>query len=170
MVNSTPLVPDELEPYYSRRDDSTKNADPQFFVVADPASTVEDMENAIWQNIGGHEIISLARRDLVDGINLDYTLINNLKELQQEYNPKTIFAIEDVATTTFKRFGLSFANFLPTVEELEAIQEGLSSPVVLDDSGNIVIYVKNIRDDQEVEAQIISSEELLRDTIYGEQL
>lgn len=170
MVYSTPMVPDEPEPYYSRRDDSTKNADPQFFVVADPASTVEDMENAIWQNIGGHEIISLARRDLVDGINLDYTLINNLQDLQKEYNPKTIFAIEDVATTIFKRFGLNFASFLPTNEDLEAIQEGLNSPVVLNDNGDIVVYIKNIREDQEVDVQIISSEDVLRDTIYGEEL
>ena len=166
MVSSIPNQPELVEPYFSQRDDSTKTGDPQFFVLTDSAFTVEDLENAIWQNIGGHEIISLARRDLVDGQNLDYKLINNLKDLQEEYNPKTIFLIEDIITKYFDRFGLKFENFLPSSQALSRIDDGIDQPVVLDDDSNIVVYVKNIKENQEVEIQVLGSEALLRDTIY----
>lgn len=166
MVSAIPNQPELVEPYFSQRDDSTKTGDPQFFVLTDSAFTVEDLENAIWQNIGGHEIISLARRDLVDGQNLDYKLINNLKDLQEEYNPKTIFPIEDIITKYFDRFGLKFENFLPSSEALSRIDDGIDQPVVLDDDNNIVVYVKNIKENQEVEIQVLGSEALLRDTIY----
>jgi len=166
LVSSIPNQPELVEPYFSQRDDSTKTGDPQFFVLTDSAFTVEDLENAIWQNIGGHEIISLARRDLVDGQNLDYKLINNLKDLQEEYNPKTIFLIEDIITKYFDRFGLKFENFLPSSQALSRIDDGIDQPVVLDDDSNIVVYVKNIKENQEVEIQVLGSEALLRDTIY----
>jgi len=166
LVSAIPNQPELVEPYFSQRDDSTKTGDPQFFVLTDSAFTVEDLENAIWQNIGGHEIISLARRDLVDGQNLDYKLINNLKDLQEEYNPKTIFPIEDIITKYFDRFGLKFENFLPSSEALSRIDDGIDQPVVLDDDNNIVVYVKNIKENQEVEIQVLGSEALLRDTIY----
>lgn len=166
MVSSIPNQPEIVNPYFSGKDNSVKTGDPQFFVLTDSAATVEEMENAIWQNIGGHEIISLARRDLLEGKNLDYKLINNLKDLQEEYNPKTLFPIEDVINKYFEKFGLSFQNFLPTSEQLLRIEDGLDSPVVLDEENNVVIYVRNVKDNQEVDVQIMASQELLRDTIY----
>lgn len=164
MVSSTPNIPESSGSYFANNDNSTKTGDPQFFVLSDPAATVEEMENAIWQNIGGHEIISLARRDLLDGINLNYNLISNLKELQREYNPQTILPIEDIIAKYFERFGLKFENFLPSARQLQS--QGASSPVELDSEGNIVIYVKNIKDNQEVEVQVLGAEGLFRDTIY----
>ena len=170
MVDSKPNRPDGQNPYFSQRDSSVKTADPQFFVISDSAATVEELENAIWQNIGGHEIISLSRRDLVDGTNLDYTLINNLRQLSEEYDPKTLFAIEDTSTKYFNKFGLKFENFLPSDASLDEISSGLRSPVTIDGNGNVVVYVKNIKDNQEVEVQTIAADELLRDTIYEETL
>lgn len=166
MISSIPNQPQANEVYFAQQDKSVRTADPQFFVLTDPASTVEDLENAIWQNIGGHEIISLARRDLVDGQNLNYKLINNLKDLQEEYNPKTIFPIEDIITKYFDRFGLRFESFLPSKELLAQIDSNIDQPVVLDSNNNVIVYVKNIKDNQEVEIQVLGSDNLLRDTIY----
>lgn len=169
MVSSTPNQPESVNPYFSQKDSSVKTGDPQFFVLSDSSRTVEDLESAIWQNIGGHEIISLARRDIVDGKSLNYNLINNLRDLQEEYNPKTVFPIEDILVKYFERFGLRFEDFLPSSEDLNAISEGLELPIQLEEDGNLVIYVKNVKDNQEVEVQVIGSSELLRDTIYKEQ-
>lgn len=164
MVNATPNQPEVINPYFSQRDSSVKTGDPQFFVLPEPTITANDLENAIWQNIGGHEIISLARRDLVDGKSLNYNLINNLRELQAEYNPQTIFPIEDIISKYFDKFGLRFENFLPSTQDLA--NNGVASPVVLESDGDLIIFIKNIKDNQEVEIQVIGSGELLRDTIY----
>ena len=67
-----------------------KIADPQYILSVDPTATVEEMTNTLWQNIGGHEIISIVRRDLVDGSNTNYGRISELQKLFIEFNPQTI--------------------------------------------------------------------------------
>ena len=145
-----------------------KIADPQFVISTDPTKTVEDMENLIWQGIGGHEIISLARRDLVDGKNINYGLISGLQKLFEEYNSKTIIAIENSSPLYFGKFGIRFELYLPSTQILQTVQLGLNNPVQVDQNNNITIYVVNIKDSYDVEVQSLSAEEILRDTIYEE--
>lgn len=166
MISSSARQPMPEDSYSPKRDESVLSSEPQFFVGVDPTATVEEMENAIWQNIGGHEIISLVRRDLVDGTNLDYSLIGNLRKLFQEYNPLTIFSIENSSAIIFQRFGIKLEKYIPSATALARISADLTIPVARDENGKVVIYVSNIRDDQEVEVQILGSQRVLRDTIY----
>jgi len=147
-----------------------KIADPQFVLSVDPASSPEEMENLIWQGIGGHEILSLARRDLVDGKNINYELISGLIQLSQEYSPKTIMSIENSSPLYFNAFGIRFDLYLPSPQNLEGlgIIPPLKNPISIDDKNNITIYVLNVKDSYEVEVQSLTAEEVLRDTIYGE--
>lgn len=143
-----------------------KIADPQYIISSDPAATVEEMTDALWQSIGGHEILSVVRRDLVDGKNSDYGLISGLNKLFAEYNPKTIISIENVSNLYFNGFGIKFEKYVPSEESLSTIQDGLLVPILVDDDHNISIYVSNIQPSYEVEIQSITSDELFRDTIY----
>ncbi len=165
MVNSVANQPDpQLRPV--SKVSSFKIADPQYIISSDPASTIEDMQNTLWQGIGGHEILSIVRRDLVDGSNSDYQLIFNLSELYAQYNPKTIMALQDNSDLYFDAFGIKFEKYVPSQQSLEGIATGLESPVILDENNNIVIYISNIPDNYSVEVQTITSQEVLRDTIY----
>jgi hypothetical protein len=166
MLESFAKQPSPGDSYSAKQDESVLSSEPQFFVGVDPAATIEEMENAIWQNIGGHEIISLVRRDLVDGINLDYSLVSNLKRLFQEYNPLTIFSIENSASVIFERFGIKLEKYVPSARKLSQIDPDLTVPVTVDSDGRVVVYVQDIREDQEVEVQVLGSQQILRDTIY----
>ena len=146
--------------------DKFKIADPQYIISVDPAATIEEMQNTLWQNIGGHEIISLARRDLVNGKRISYQIIADLQKLEAEYNPKTIVSIENSSPLYFNTLGIKFEKYLPSEDALQAVDPNLDNPVTIDDNNNITIYVSNIKDSYEVEVQSITSEELLRDTIY----
>lgn len=146
----------------------TKIADPQYILSVDPAATIEEMQNTLWQNIGGHEIISLARRDLVDGKNINYDLISDLNQLFAQYNPKTIAAIENSSPLYFNAFGIKFEKYLPSEADLQLIDPTLTNPIAITDLNNITIYVSNIEDSYEVEVQSLTAGELLRDTIYSE--
>jgi hypothetical protein len=161
-------VPNQPLPEYGRisKFSQFKIADPQYIISQDPASTIEDMEYALLQNIGGHEIISIVRRDLVDGKNTNYTLISNLQKLFNEYNPKTIISMEDSSNIYFKSFGILFEKYVPSQNALSKISSGLINPINVDADNNIIIYVSNIEDSYEVEVQSISSQESFRDTIY----
>lgn len=165
MVNSVANQPDpQLRPV--SKVSSFKIADPQYIISSDPASTVEDMQNTLWQSIGGHEILSVVRRDLVDGSNTDYQLIFDLPELFAQYNPKTIMALQDNSDLYFGEFGIKFEKYVPSQNSLDGVLSGLESPVILDENNNIVIYISNISDNYSVEVQAITSQEVLRDTIY----
>jgi hypothetical protein len=166
MVNPIANQPIPQRDYSTKNDNSVLPSEPQFFLGVDPTSRIEDMENAIWQNIGGHEIISLVRRDLVDGINTNYSLVSNLRKLREEYNPQTIFSIENVASNFFEKFGIRLETHVPSVRSLSNIKKGLTSPVTLENDGSIAIYVANPLEDQEVEVQVITSRNVFRDTIY----
>lgn len=168
MVSSSANQPIPDRSYSAKKDESVLSSEPQFFVGLDPAATVEEMENAIWQNIGGHEIISLVRRDLVDGVNIDYSLINNLKQLFQEYNPRTIFSIQNSSAVFFERFGIKLEKYIPSIRSLQAVDSDLKIPVIFDPLSGVSILVRNIAENEEVEVETITSQKISRDTIYGE--
>jgi len=146
--------------------DRFKIADPQHIVSTDPAANVEEMQNTLWQNIGGHEIISLARRDLVSGKRISYQIIADLQKLDSEYNPRSIISIENSSPFYFNNFGIKFEKYLPSEDALQTVDPNLSNPITINANNDITIYVSNIKDSYEVEVQSIASEELLRDTIY----
>lgn len=147
---------------------SFKISEPQYVQSVDPSSNPEEMESLNFQGIGGHEIISLARRDLIDGTNINYQIISNLKRLYAEYNPKTIVSIENSSPLYFNSFGIKFENYLPSEISLKKIDPTYINPVTIDANNNINIYVSNIKDSYEVEVQALAAEEWLRDTIYEE--
>lgn len=149
-----------------KRIDAFKIADPQYIISTDPAATIEEMQNTLWQGIGGHEIISLARRDLVDGKNISYGLISDLKELFIEYNPKTIASIENASPLYFNSFGIIFNNHLPSEFDLARINPTLQNPVTVEENNIITIYVSNIEDSHEVEVESITSEKIFTDTVF----
>ena len=151
-----------------QRMDAFKIADPQYILSTDPAATIEEMQNTLWQGIGGHEIISLARRDLVDGKNISYGLISDLQQLFIEYNPKTIASIENASPLYFNSFGITFDSYLPSEADLAQIDQFLKNPVTLGVNNTITIYVSNIEDSYEIEVESLTSEKIFRDTIYEE--
>jgi hypothetical protein len=146
-----------------------KVADPQYILSVDPTSTIEEMQNTLWQGIGGHEIISIVRRDLVDGSNSNFNLIFDLKQLFAEYNPKTILSSENSTPLYFNAFAIKFEKFLPPERLLKRIREDLANPIEVDEEGRIFIYVKDLKSSFEVQVQSITAEESFRDTIYGEE-
>jgi hypothetical protein len=144
-----------------------KIADPQYILSVDPSSTVEEMQNVLWQGIGGHEILSVVRRDLVDGSNTDFGLISDLQKLFAEYSPKTILSLENSSSLYFNSFAIKFEKYLPPERLLQRLSENLINPIEIDDSGNIFIYVKDLKPSFQVEVQAITAQESFRDTIYG---
>lgn len=143
-----------------------KVADPQYVVSKDPATSTSEMEEALLQDIGGHEILSVMRRNVVDGTNIDYQIVSGLDKLAEEYNSKTIMSIEDSSYRYFNLFGIRFENYVPSQSALSLINTQLVNPVAIDANNSLTIYVSNIEDFYEVEVQSITSGELLRDTIY----
>jgi hypothetical protein len=121
----------------------------------------ELMEKLIFENIGGHELINIARNDIVNGQTISYQPIKNLSSLQQQYNPNNILSLQATSDKYFANFAIKLENKIPN------IGSGPSGSVAYVDSltGSLVVDVINMESDEQVEIEIT-----LSGTIYEADL
>ena len=125
---------------------SVKSATPEIILLDDGDLPIEIMTDLIFEDIGGHELIDISRNDLINGETLSYQLIKNLSLLQQQYNPNNIIGLQQTSNKYFDNF--------PIKLDLKA-----SNTVIYRDSatGNIIIELTDIAEDEEVEVQIATN-------------
>lgn len=156
MTDSTPQVPTTS----TNTDISVQSATPQY-VLLDPSSvSVDVMFDLVFEDIGGQEIINIARNDTVFTENLIYQPIKNSVLLSQQYNPNSLLSLQGVAGDYFKNFPISFSTKVPEVGT------GDNGEIVyIDSDGNLIINVVNLESDEQVEISILSAGEVFNDTI-----
>jgi len=136
-------------------------ATPALIALSNLPLDIDIMADLIFENIGGQELINISRSDIINGQDVLYSPIKNLKNLYLEYNANNIIRLENAADTYFKNFPIRLENKLPYSSS------GILEDVVyLDSEGNLVINVSNLEKDEQVEVQIINSGEILDGTIY----
>lgn len=136
-------------------------ATPALIALSNLPLDIDIMADLIFENIGGQELINISRSDIINGQDVIYSPIKNLKNLYLEYNANNIIRLENAADTYFKNFPIRLENKLPYSSS------GILEDVVyLDSEGNLVINVSNLEKDEQVEVQILKSGEILDGTIY----
>jgi hypothetical protein len=116
----------------------------------DDSVPIEVMTDLIFENIGGHELINIARNDIVNGQQVSYQPIKNLSSIQQQYNPNNILGIQNTSDKYFSNFSIKFENKVP-----ETGSGPNGSNVYLDTAtGNLVIETINMDNDEQVEIEI----------------
>lgn len=141
-----------------------KVATPELIALSNPILDIEIMADMIFENIGGQELINIARNDVINGQDVIYSPIKNLKDLYLQYNPNNIIRLENTADTYFKNFPIRLESKLPF------FGTGPNGEVVYIDpvTGDLVINVSSLDPDEQVDVQILNSGETLNGTIYGE--
>lgn len=161
MVNPVPNTPSEM---WRPPESGTQPASPDIILFDDGAVPIELMADLIFENIGGHELINIARNDLINGQNIIYSPIKNLNLLAQQYNSRNILPLSNTSDTFFKNFPIKLETKIPVVGA------GPNGEIVYLENSNLVINVINLAADEQVEIQIITSGEIFDDTIYDEEL
>jgi len=159
MADTTPGIP-TVTPSTSTND--VLAARPDIILFNDETTPIEVMTDLIFENIGGQELINIARTDLVNGQNVIYQPIKNLTNLYLQYNPQNILSLQDVDKDYFKKFPIVLSNKIPTCGT------GPSCDIVYIDSitGDLIINVINLMPDEQIEVEIFKNGEVLSDTIY----
>lgn len=153
-VSATPNTPAST-PTTSKG--SVKVASPDIVrAVTDIPYPVEVMATLVLENIGGQELINIARSDTINGQHVVYQPISNARELYTEYNPQNIIYLPNTADKFFSNFPIKLDEKIP-----QSIEETVSIS-----ADGILIQLMNILPDEQVEVQIIAVGELLNDTIY----
>ena len=122
-------------------------------ILFDEESVPTDgMFDQIFENIGGQELISITRSDIVNGQKISYQPIKNLSAIQQRYNPNNILSLQQTADKFFAGFSIKLEDKIP-----ETGNGTNGENVYLNASGDLVIEFININADEQVETLISSS-------------
>lgn len=160
MVSSVPNTP---QPSSRNNDNNARIADPDIIIFEDNLP-IEAMADLIFEDIGGQEIINIARNDIVNGQNIVYRPIKNLSKIALKYSSQTLSPVQDSSRVYFANFPIKLENHIP------AEGSGPNGEVVyIDNSGNLIVNVQDLASDERVEVQVLRSGTILNDTIYTEE-
>jgi hypothetical protein len=159
MTEATPNLPVSKP---SSSSDGVLTASKDIFVTSDEAMPIEIMTDLVFEDIGGQEIINISRSDIVNGQNVIYQPIKNLTSLNYQYNPQNIISLQDTSETYFKKFPIILDKKLP----INGTGPNNETVYIEESTGNIIINIVNLEEDEQVEVQILNNGSLFNDTIY----
>ena len=109
----------------------------------------DGMFDQIFENIGGQELISITRSDIVNGQKISYQPIKNLSAIQQRYNPNNVLSLQQTADKFFAGFSIKLEDKIP-----ETGNGTNGENVYLNAAGDLIIEFINVNPDEQVETQI----------------
>jgi hypothetical protein len=119
----------------------------------DNSVSVDKMFNLILEDIGGQELINIARNDIINGQQVSYQPIKNLSSIQQQYNPNNILGIQNTSDKYFSNFSIKLENKIPNNGNGPS-----GSNVYLENlTGNLVIETVNMESDEQIEVEVTVS-------------
>lgn len=114
--------------------------------------SAEIIADLLFEDIGGQEILTVARHDTVNGQSVTYQPIKNLSSIQQDYDPEKLVKLRATSKDIFANFPINLQTKIPNVGN------GTNgSNVYIDTNGNIIVELINLGEDEQLEIQITSS-------------
>ncbi len=154
-VDPTPPMPSSSQSYTSSTPPPppAKTAPIDTVLFDDDSVPIEVMADLIFENIGGQELINIARNDIINGQKVSYSPIKNLTSIQQQYNPNNIVSLQSTSDKYFANFPIDIDKKIPNQGNGPA-----GSNVYIEEStGDLIIETINIESDEQVDVQIAIS-------------
>lgn len=153
-VSATPMTPSTLGfAVTSRNVNPVLTAPIDTILFNDDSVPVEIMADLIFENIGGQELINIARNDTINGQTVIYQPIKNLTAIQQQYNPNNIVSLQSTSDKYFQNFSIKFEEKVP----LEATGPAGAHIYVDTTTGELVIESVNMLADEQIELEVTAS-------------
>jgi LysM repeat protein len=147
-VNPTPPTP-TLPVTVSPPPPPVKTATLDIILFDEESISTDGMFDQIFENIGGQELISITRSDIVNGQKISYQPIKNLSAIQQRYNPNNILSLQQTADKFFAGFSIKLEDKTPQIGNGPNGEN-----VYLNATGDLIIEFININADEQIETQI----------------
>lgn len=174
MVNAVPDIPITVP---STSNTNIKPATPDLIQFNDGDIPVEFMSQLMFEDVGGQEIISISRNDIVNGQRVVYSPIKNLSSLGLKYNALNIFSIPTSSQSQFNNFAIKLEDYVPAYgqgtgkylfpTDADLSKRQLRETVYVDPAnGDLIVNVTNLSDNEQVEIEVLSAGEPFNDIIY----
>lgn len=149
---------------------------PELYNIDLSSETVPEslLEFLIFEQIGGQELLSISRTDMLNGQNVGYGIISNLNDIASQYASDNIVSLPGTLPNLFKVFGIPLENYIPNLEfsqlelTVKLTNESPNSYVDIDDTSNtknsLILEFKNMQANYDVEVQILEAG-LAEDTV-----
>ena len=149
-ITATPPAP-ESEMFSARMFSAppVKTATLDIILFDEESVPTDGMFDQIFENIGGQELISITRSDIVNGQKISYQPIKNLSAIQQRYNPNNILSLQQTADKFFAGFSIKLEDKIP-----ETGNGTNGENIYLNAAGDLIIEFINVNPDEQVETQI----------------
>jgi hypothetical protein len=135
-----------------RQPSGIKQAEPDIVLQGDDVESPELMTQILFEEMGGVELISMSRSDVIDGVPVSYSPIANLSALRNRFNPNNIIASSSRDSDHRRGYGIDMDS------------RGAHIPY-LDADGNLVIEVDIIGTTEIIELDIAINGTMSRVTI-----
>jgi hypothetical protein len=185
---------------------SVKPATPDIIQFNEEEVPIEFITQLLFEDIGGIEILSVARSQIINGINISNNLIANSSELANIFSPQKFFSIPGNLRDTFENFPIKLFKSIPSfgsapsrfyigekdslgcegfpvlrkrddelvlcfnsLQEAESFVAKDKNPEVVyleEDTGNLIVSVKDFQKKNRVQVEILLRGEIKNDTIY----
>lgn len=162
-VSATPNVP-STTPAVSNQD--IKVATPDLIQFNSDEVPIEYMTDLLFEQVGGQEILSISRHDIINGQKVLYTPIKNAARLGAVFNPLNMFPNIQDMNSFFKNFAIHLEDKVPEIGTDFSNDQVLNVVYVDDTNGNLIVNVVNMLPDERVEVQVVQSGDILDDIIY----
>jgi len=164
VVDPTPNLP-EAEPYESSSESGVKSATPDLIIFDDTALPVDNLSSLIFENLGAQESINILRNDTIDGANVDYSPVSNLKKVAAAYNPKNMLNVPGTLEQYFKNFAIRLDTHVPERGtgpdgSIVYVDRNNSDPL---QKNRLVIDVVGMKTNEQVEVEILNAGVYLND-------
>lgn len=136
-----PILPDFIQMGPST-DRFVKVAPSDIIQFDDDSIEIALIQDLLYEDIGGTELVNISRTDLIDGQEVIYSPIANLSVVRREYNPNNLIA-SSALSDYFTRFGINL------------ISRGMNEPY-FDTNGDLVIEIDVVNSGEDIQVQIIS--------------
>ena len=119
----------------------------------DEALSAELLLDLLFEDVGGQELLTIARNDTVNGQDVVYQPFKNLGILQEIYNPTNLLKLQETSDKIFSNFTINLRDKIPKVGS------GLNGANYYLDltAGDGIIEFINLKSDEQVEIQIVSA-------------
>ena len=146
----TPQQPMTLQTPQTPQTPPVKTASIDTVLFDDETMPIDIMSDLIFEDIGGQELINIARNDIVNGQTISYQPIKNLSSLQQQYNPNNILSLQQTSDKYFANFSIKLDERIPRTG---------SGPngeyVYLEEAtGDLIIELVNMPSSEQVDVEI----------------
>jgi hypothetical protein len=97
----------------TKQDPSTRVATPDLILIREEALPVDTMVDLIFDDIGGQEIINIARTDLINGTNNSYQLLADIENTSNQYNSNNLIQLPGQSAFYLDNYQISLDTHIP---------------------------------------------------------